>query len=131
MRPGVKGMAFNACLHPNRPHLLPKMLLRIADDLLGHVVRQCVVRLILDRDTRHGNAPLPFLSVTAACVVTVPLHTSVRSEDYHTYLFLLGMGHLTRSHAEAACMLTHTLRRHVGRHHRGKLRTENGPKGSS
>src|SRR5215510_3008149 len=59
MRPGVKGMAFNASLHPNRTHLLPKMLLGIADDLLRHVVRQRVVRLILDGDTRHGNTPLP------------------------------------------------------------------------
>jgi hypothetical protein len=83
MRPGVKGMALKPRLHPNRTDLLPKMLLRIADDLLGHVVRQRVVCLILDGDTRHGNTPLPFLSVTAACVVTVPLHTSTRSQDLH------------------------------------------------
>jgi hypothetical protein len=38
-RPRIEGMALNANLHPNRTDLLPKMLLGIADDLLGHVVR--------------------------------------------------------------------------------------------
>jgi len=37
-RPRIQGMARNARLHPNRPHLLPKMLMRIADDLLGDVI---------------------------------------------------------------------------------------------
>jgi len=32
-------MALNARLHPNRPHLLPKMLMRIAYDLLCDVIR--------------------------------------------------------------------------------------------
>src|SRR5215813_454640 len=58
-------MAFNASLHPDRTDLLPKMLLGIADDLLRHVVRQRVVRLIMNGDTRHGNAPLPLGSVAA------------------------------------------------------------------
>src|SRR6266567_1850031 len=64
--PRIQGMALDARLHPNRPHLLPKMLLRIADDLLYHVVRQQVVRFILDGDTRHRDAPLPLWSVAAA-----------------------------------------------------------------
>src|SRR5262249_23845663 len=57
--PRIQGMAFNARLHPDRAVLLPKMLLGIADDLLHHVVRQQVVRFVMDGDTRHGNAPLP------------------------------------------------------------------------
>jgi len=56
-RPRIEGMAFNARLHPDRADLLPKMLLGIADDLLGHGVRQRVVRLIVDGDARHGDAP--------------------------------------------------------------------------
>jgi hypothetical protein len=32
--------------------------LGIADDLLGHVVRQRVVRFILDGDARHSDTPL-------------------------------------------------------------------------
>src|SRR5438093_5856137 len=59
MRPGVKGMALNARLHPIRTDLLPEMLLSIPDDVLHHVVRQRIVRFIVDGDTRHGNAPLP------------------------------------------------------------------------
>jgi len=55
--PRIQGMAFNARLHPNRPNLLPKMLLRIADDLLRHVVSQPIVRFILDGDARHRDAP--------------------------------------------------------------------------
>ena len=51
-------MACNASLHSDRADLLPKMLLSIADDVLHHVVRQRVIRFILDGDTRHGNAPL-------------------------------------------------------------------------
>jgi hypothetical protein len=58
-RPCIQGMTFNARLHPNRTHLLPKMLLSVADDLLGHIVRQRIVRFIVDGDTRHGDAPLP------------------------------------------------------------------------
>jgi hypothetical protein len=38
MRPRIEGMACNARLHPDRPDLLPKMLVRIADDLLGDVL---------------------------------------------------------------------------------------------
>src|SRR5712691_3943846 len=57
MRPGVKGMARNASLHADRPDLLSKMLLGIADDLLGHCLSQGVVRFILDRDARHRDAP--------------------------------------------------------------------------
>ena len=52
-------MALQPRLHPNRTDLFPKMFLGIADDLLRHVVRQRVVRLIMDGDTRHGNTPLP------------------------------------------------------------------------
>jgi hypothetical protein len=44
------------------------------------------------------------------CVVTVPLRTSAQSQDQHACFFLLGMEHLTRGHAEAACMLAHSLR---------------------
>src|SRR5262249_47241773 len=58
-RPRIQGMALQTSLHPNRTDLLPKMLLGIADNLLGYVVCQRVVRLIMDGDTRHGNAPLP------------------------------------------------------------------------
>src|SRR5262249_29882584 len=38
-RPRIQGMARNTRLHPNRTDLLPKMLLGIADDLLGDVLR--------------------------------------------------------------------------------------------
>src|SRR6266853_2737044 len=65
MRPHIEGMAFNARLHPNRTDLLPKMLMGVADDLLGHCLSQRVVRFILDRDARHHEAPLPFLAVAA------------------------------------------------------------------
>jgi hypothetical protein len=58
MRPGVKGMALKPRLHPNRTDLFPKMLLGITDDLLRHVVRQRIVRFIVDGDTRHRDAPL-------------------------------------------------------------------------
>src|SRR5436190_12656566 len=56
-RPRIQGMALDASLHPNRPHLLPKMLVRIADDFLCDGIRQQVVRFILDGDARHGDAP--------------------------------------------------------------------------
>src|SRR5438093_12155306 len=62
MRPGVKGMALNARLHPDRTDLLPKMLLRIADDVLHHVVRQRIVRFIVDGDARHRDAPRKIVS---------------------------------------------------------------------
>jgi len=39
MRPRIEGMACNARLHPNRTDLLPKMLMRIAYDLLCDVIR--------------------------------------------------------------------------------------------
>jgi hypothetical protein len=58
MCPRIQGMALQTSLHPNRTDLLPKMLLGIADNVLRHVVRQRVVRVILDGNTRHGNAPL-------------------------------------------------------------------------
>jgi hypothetical protein len=55
--PRIQGMAFNARLHPNGTDLLPKMLLGIADDLLRHIVRQRIVRFILDGDARHRDTP--------------------------------------------------------------------------
>jgi hypothetical protein len=58
-RPRIQGMACNSRLHPNRADLFPKMVVGIADDLLRHVVSQRVVRLIVDGDASHGDAPLP------------------------------------------------------------------------
>src|SRR5262245_39412828 len=58
-RPRIQGMAFHARLHADRAYPLPKMLLGIADDLVGHCLSQRVVRFVMDGDTRHGNAPLP------------------------------------------------------------------------
>src|SRR5215813_3268995 len=49
----VKGMAFNAVLHPNRTHGLPKILLGIASNLLSHFFRQGVFSLVLNSDARH------------------------------------------------------------------------------
>src|SRR5262249_20251863 len=57
-RPRVKGMAFDAILHPDRAHLFPKMLLGIADDLLRHFVGQSVFSFIMDGDASHRDAPL-------------------------------------------------------------------------
>jgi len=39
MRPRIEGMPRNARLHPNRTHLLSKMLVRITYDLLCYVIR--------------------------------------------------------------------------------------------
>ena len=58
-RPRIEGMAIKARLHPDRVDLLPKMLLGIAEDVLHDVVRQQVVRFIVDGNTRHGKAPRP------------------------------------------------------------------------
>ena len=41
------------------------------------------------------------------------------------------MWHLTGGQAEAACMFAQALKGHVGRSHCGRLRTEDGPSGSS
>src|SRR4030095_9501734 len=86
MRPGVKGMAFNARLHPDRADLLPKMLLGIADDLLRHVVRQQVVRFILDGDTCHRDAPHKVVSDdrryggVSAVLIPFTLRVTLREE---------------------------------------------------
>src|SRR5215510_15331215 len=129
MRPGVKGMAFNACLHPNRPHLLPKMLLRITDDLLGHVVRQRVVRLIMDRDTRHDDAPLPSGQVAAALCAHSPVaHLSTVAR--HASSLLTGWREGSHQGTRRGCMHARAYYKgHVGRSHCGRLRTEDGPRG--
>jgi hypothetical protein len=74
----IQGMALKPRLHPDGADLLPKMLLGIADDLLGHGVRQRIVRFIMDGDTRHGDAPLSSWQVAAVLCVSPfnvsPLH---------------------------------------------------------
>jgi hypothetical protein len=65
-RPRIQGMALNARLHPNRADLFPEMFVGIADDVLRHVVGQSVFGFIVDRDTLHGDAPLPSWQVAAA-----------------------------------------------------------------
>src|SRR6266571_54783 len=92
MRPGVEGMALNTILHPNRTDLFPKMLLGIAEDVLHHVVRQQVVRFIVDGDARHRDAPLPLWSVAAVwCGHRPALRTSALSQETHTRFCLSRM----------------------------------------
>src|SRR5262245_37071410 len=55
MGPGIQGMAFQARLHPDRAHGLPKLLLGIASDLLRHFVSQSVFSLIVDRNVRQSR----------------------------------------------------------------------------
>src|SRR2546425_6013770 len=55
--PRIQGMAGNARLHPNRTDLLSKMVVGIAENVLRHVVRQGVVRLIVNRNIHHRDAP--------------------------------------------------------------------------
>jgi hypothetical protein len=84
-------MAFNARLHPDRADLLTKMLLGIADDVVHHVVRQRIVRFIMDGDTRHGDAPLSSWQV-AAVLCVAPFNVSLlhgRNMIMLAYDFLL------------------------------------------
>jgi len=64
-RPRIQGMALKARLHPNRVDLLPKMVVGIADNVLRHVVSQRVVRLIVDRNVPHRDAPLALFTLEA------------------------------------------------------------------
>src|SRR5438445_4681731 len=54
-RPRIEDMACNAKLHPNGADLFPTMLLRIAEDVLRHGVRQWVVGLMVDRNVHHRD----------------------------------------------------------------------------
>ena len=58
MRPRIPRMALQTRLHPNRANRVPKMLLGIAEDVLGHGLRQRIVRFIMDRNVSHGDAHL-------------------------------------------------------------------------
>src|SRR5215471_660045 len=62
-RPRVEGMARHAILHLDGADLSPEILVDITDDVLTHVVRQEVVRLIMDRHTCHRDTPFPLLTV--------------------------------------------------------------------
>ena len=82
-RPRIEGMALKAKLHPDRVDLLPKMLLGIAEDVLRHVVRQQVVRFIVDGDTRHGKAPRPAGHGAARGVISVQRRTDAGARYVH------------------------------------------------
>jgi hypothetical protein len=51
-------MTLQARLHPNGANHVPKMLLGIAEDFLRHGVSQGIVRVIMDRNVSHSDAPL-------------------------------------------------------------------------
>src|SRR5215471_9397657 len=51
-------MALQTRLHSNRANHVPKMLLGIAEDVLRHCLSQGIVRVIMDRNVSHGDAPL-------------------------------------------------------------------------
>src|SRR5262245_9432399 len=84
-RPRIQGMALQTSLHPNRTDLLPKMLLRIADNLLGYVVCQRVVRLIMNGDARHAILLFHQDRVQQRGVVRVQRRTSLRSQDTYAH----------------------------------------------
>src|SRR5262245_25623664 len=102
-------MAFNARLHANRTDLLSKMLLGITDDLLRHVIRQRVVRFVVDGDARHSQAPLPLWAAAVAVCGHRP--TYAPSCDLKICMpTSCGAKHYPRRQAKGASLLAHALR---------------------
>ena len=63
-------------------------------------------------------------------VVRVPRCTDAGAPSGHARCGLGGMRPRTRGQAAAACLCVHARRGYMGRSHRGRLRTADGPRGS-